>query len=1074
MNIVRRYIERPHLVLSFVILLSVVGMIGYRKMPFNLFPDTDRPQISVVTVLPGAAAADVETDITRLIEKELSAIDLVRKVTSTSRDEVSVVLAEFEYAKGLDAAATDVANALSKVGARLPQGIRSPQIFRISQATQPTMTLALSPKPGHLADLRKIRELADNQIKEELLRLPALGNVEVFGGHQPEVLVAVDPERLSRFGIGITEVMAAVAAQNQNIPQGVMVQKEGQFLFKTQGAATRVEELADLVVARRDNGIVHLRDVAHLERAVQEPQSAYHGNGREAIGINILRTQNGHTLDSIRATESYLPALKAKYPFIHFETSYTQKNLIELSVDNMLVALRDAIIVTVIVIFLFLGNLRAMALCAIAIPFTYLITFAVMWLFGFEFHMVTLTGVILAVGMLLDDAIVVIENIERHYRTEGVDLKDLVAGGTQEVMLAIFSGTYATVVVLLPIIFIGGYVQTVLRPLSLSLCIALVASYIVSVTIIPILAPYILKASHRNNRFESLISRGSDRFVGVIRDFFAGALDTALKHRFLFVVAAFVLLVVSGKFVQPLIGQDVQPPMDSGIIRINFEADANSSLAQTNAVLARMEEIIGKQEGVVSVSATLGSEPAVVSFGSGRNPQQGTITINLVDRYHRKQSIWEIEEAMRREFMAISGLKSVDVFDYGATAMSSVRATVDVMVTGPEPQVLDRLGQEVKGRLEQVRGLKSVSRSWGTDKQEVLFTADRERCAFYSISPKEIAAQVQAAVQGGVSSVFRVPGADGFPVRIRLGEEHRDGVASLASFRVHTPAGDVPLSLLGTVTTVYVPSLLTRQEMQNSIDVYGYREKAALSHIMANVQKGLQGIKLPPGYKISQEGDAKQGKENFAALTAALAIGMVLLYFSLIPAFRSFIHPLTIMSAIPLAMIGAIWSLLITGKHQSTPAMMGMILLAGIVVKNSILLIDFIEMAKAKGASTLEALRGSVRVRTRPILMTAFGTSVGMLPIALERAIGLERLSPLAVVAIGGLMVSTFLTLLYVPIFYTLFEDATEGIMRLFRRWKQPAMAGSPLEVSAGRAPRPAEADIIHVSSSSAGGRADS
>jgi multidrug efflux pump subunit AcrB len=299
-------------------------------------------------------------------------------------------------------------------------------------------------------------------------------------------------------------------------------------------------------------------------------------------------------------------------------------------------------------------------------------------------------------------------------------------------------------------------------------------------------------------------------------------------------------------------------------------------------------------------------------------------------------------------------------------------------------------------------------------------------------------------------------------------------VASLASFRVHTPAGDVPLSLLGTVTTVYVPSLLTRQEMQNSIDVYGYREKAALSHIMANVQKGLQGIKLPPGYKISQEGDAKQGKENFAALTAALAIGMVLLYFSLIPAFRSFIHPLTIMSAIPLAMIGAIWSLLITGKHQSTPAMMGMILLAGIVVKNSILLIDFIEMAKEKGATTLEALRGSVRVRTRPILMTAFGTSVGMLPIALERAIGLERLSPLAVVAIGGLMVSTFLTLLYVPIFYTLFEDAVEWVARLFRRWKQPAMAGSPLEVSDGSAPRAAEAGIIHVSSTSAEGRVDS
>lgn len=1033
MNFVGKYIERPHLILSFVILLSVVGVLGYNKMPFNLFPDTDRPQISVITVMPGAAAGDVQTDITRLIEKEVSTIDMVRKVTSTSKDEASVVLAEFEYDKGLDAAATDVANALSKIGARLPQGIRPPQIFKISQATQPTMTLALSPKPGQPADLRKIREMADNSIKEELLRLPDVGNVEIFGGWQPEVLVSIDPDRLNRFGIGITDIMAAVAAQNQNIPQGVMVKKEGQYLFKTQGAAGRIDELADLVVARRDSGIIHLRDVATVKQAIQEPQSAYHGNGKEAIGINILRNQNGHTLEAIKSAEDYLPTLKAKYPYINFEVSYTQKNLIELSVENMLGALREAIIVTVLVIFLFLGNIRAMLLCAISIPFTYLITFAVMWVFGFEFHMVTLTGVILAVGMLLDDAIVVIENIERHYRSEGNDLKKLVAGGTEEVMLAIFSGTYATIVVLVPIIFIGGYVQTVLRPLSLSLTIALIASYIVSVTIIPIFAPYILKASHRNNRFENFISKGSDWFVNAIRDFFAGILDTALKHRLLFVAAAFILMMVSGQFVKPLIGQDIQPPMDTGIIKINFDADANSSLAQTDEVVSQMEKIIRNQEGVVSISSTIGSEPSVVSFGSGKNPQQGNMTINLVDRYHRKQTVWQVEDVMRKGFLTIPGLKLVDVFDYGATPMSSIRAPVDVMVTGPDTIVLHNIAQQVNDRMKNAGGLKSVSLSWGTDKKELIFTANRERCAYYGISPKEIAAQVQAAVQGGVSSVFRVANEDGFPVRMRIEERYRNDVSGISSFRIHTPSGDIPLSLLGEVTDVYVPSLLTRQDMQNSIDVFGYREKAALSHIMSNVIKELDGLKLPAGYKISQEGDAKQGKENFEALTSALAIGMFLLYFSLIPAFRSFIHPLTIMSAIPLAAIGAIWSLLITGKHQSTQAFMGMILLAGIVVKNSILLIDFIEIAKEKGMTTIDALKESVRVRTRPIIMTAFATAVGMVPIALERAIGLERLSPLAVVAIGGLMVSTFLTLLYVPIFYTLFEDATCGVRRLWK-----------------------------------------
>jgi multidrug efflux pump subunit AcrB len=1036
MNFVARYIKRPHLVLSVVLLLSVVGIIGYMKMPFNLFPDVDRPQISVITVMPGAAAADVEADISRTIEKELSTIDLVRRVTSTSKDEVSVVQAEFEYEKSLDAAATDVANALSKINSRLPTNIRPPQIFKISQATQPTMTLALSPEPGHPADLRKIRELADNQIKEDLLRIPGIANVEVFGAWQPEVRVTIDPDRLKRFGLNLTDVMGALAAQNQNIPQGLIIRKEGQYIFKTEGQVKKPEELNNLVINRKESGTIHLRDVAVIEPGVQEPQSAYRGNGREAIGLNILRGQTGHILDTIRAAEGALPQLRARYPFVHFEVSYTQKELITLSVDNMLDALRDAVIITVLVIFFFLGNLRTIALVAISIPFTYLITFAFMWLFGFEFHMVTLTGVILAVGMLLDDAIVVIENIERHYRESGKDLADIVAGSTEEVMLAIFSGTYATVVVLVPIIFIGGYVQTVLRPMSLALTIALIASYLVSVTIIPILAPVILKKTHKLNRMEVWVKKGSDRFINAIRDFFLNTLDFALRHRVYFVLAAFVILILTNKFAQPLVGQSLQPPMDTGIIKISFEADGNSSLAQAHAILRQMEAVIKKQKGLVYMSSTLGSEPSVVSFGSGKNPQQGNINVNMVDRYHRQESMWQIETNLRSEFLKIPGLKYVDVFDYGATPVSTIRATVDVMATGPDPRVLYTIGQDIERRLAGVGGLKSVSLSWTEDKKEVNFIADREKCALYGISPREIAAQVQAAVQGGIASVFRISGEDGFLIRVRYPNAQRNSISGMAALNVYTPAGDVPLSTLGRIATIYVPALLTRQNLQNSIDVMGYREKTAVSHIMDNVQKALAGIKMPPGYKLSQEGDAKQGKESFDAMMTALVIGMILLYFSLVPAFRSFVHPLTIMTAIPLALIGAMWSLLIAGKQQSMSAFMGIVLLAGIVVKNSILLIDFIEMAKAQGASTLEALRDSVRIRTRPILMTAFATAVGMLPIALERAIGLERLSPLAIVAIGGLMVSTFLTLLYVPIFYTIFEDITDWFSHLLSKSK--------------------------------------
>lgn len=1033
MTVMERILARPHLVLASVLLFSVVGLIGYFKMPFNLFPDSERPQITVVTVLPGGAAADIENDVSRIIEKELSTLDLVRRVTSTTKDEVSMVSAEFEYAKGLDAAATDVANALGKLGARLPREARPPQLFKISQATQPVLTLALSPADGSGLSLSQIRHLAENRIKEALLRDPQIANIELFGANQPEIAVTIDPERLNRFGIAIAEVLGALATQNQNIPQGMVIRQEGQYLVKTDGAVQRPDQLLELVVARKGAALVHLRDVGTVTQGVQEPQSAYHGNGRQAIGLNIMRSLSGHTLDTIRAVEHQLPKLKAAYPGIRFEVSYSQQDLVERSVDNMLEALRDAIIITVLVIFLFLGNLRTMLLVGISIPFSYLLTFACMWLFGFEFHMITLTGVILAVGMLTDDSIVVIENIERHYRESGKPIRELVAGGTQEVMLAIMSGTFSTVVVLVPIIFIGGYVQTVLRPLSLSLCIALVASYIVSVTVIPILAPYLLKLDHTPNRLEALVGRWGDRFSRAIADFFSNLLDLALQKRLLFLAVATVLLLITGRLIKPLVGQDVMPPMDTGIIKISFEADANSSLEQSQQLLTAMEGVIRQQSGVTAVSSTLGSEPSVVSFGGAKNPQAGAITVMLVDRFHRSRSIWEIERELRAGFARLPGLKYVDVYEYGATPLSTIRATVDVQVTGPDPLVLAGLGRELQQRMQQVGGLASVSLTWQDDKRELRFTADPQRCALYGISPREAANQVQTFLQGGVSTFYRLPGEDSLPVRVRLAAEARNRPERLEQLLLHTPLGEVPLGSLGRFSTADTPALLTRQDLQNSINLLGYRETAAVSHIMDNVKTALQGFSLPPGYSLTQEGESKQAAESFSALMAALTIGMILLYFSLVPAFNSFLHPLTIMTAIPLALIGAIWSLLATGKHQSMGAFMGLILLAGIVVKNSILLIDFIEVARSQGMPLREALRQSVQVRTRPILMTAFGTAVGMLPIALERAIGLERLSPLAVVAIGGLLVSTFLTLIYVPIFYTLFDELGEKV----RGWRR-------------------------------------
>ena len=1054
MNFVESYLKKPHLITSVILLVAVIGYVGYHRIPVNLFPDSDRPQTAVVTVYPGASSQDVESQVSRPIEKELNGIDQVRRVTSVSKDEVSAVTVEFEYSKGLDAAATDVANGLQKITAELPEGIRPPMIFKVSSATPAVLTLAVRPKEGSPLDLSMVRQLADNELKERLLQLPEVANVEVFGGHEPVVRVELDRDKLAQFHLTPLDVRQRLLAFNANQPVGLLITDDAQFLLKRTGEFERLADVGRITLAHRANGDVHLADVATIRRGVLDPQSAYHGNGRPAIALNIQRGVTGFTLQTIADVARVLPELERTYPSLDFFIPDTQGDLIERSVGNMLDALRNAVIMTVLVIFLFLADLRGMTLAAISIPATYLLTFAAMWWIGYEFNLVTLTAVIIAVGMLIDNAVVVLENIERHYHEEGVDLHQAVIGGTREVMLAIFSGTSTTVLVLLPIIFIGGYVQTVLRPFSVTLTIALLASYVVSVTVIPLLAPVILRrrAGGRRNRIERAAYLFNQWAVDPVRNFYVKLTGFGLRHRVAFLIPAVILLAISMRQM-PLVGRNLMPPMDSGIIKINYEMDANTSLARTEQVLSRMEEIIFQNPEVTSVSSVIGSEPAVISFGSGRLAQQGSLTVHLVDRFHRKASIWDIEQGFRDEFAKIPGLKSVDVFDFGATPLSSIRSTVDVMISGPDLDTLDRLGRDIERRLRKnLRGATSISRSWTLDSIEVQFTADPEKLALYQVSPAVVVAQLAGAVRGQPSSIYRIPNQDGLAVWIQLPRAQRAHAEQLATYPIQTPKGQIPLAELGQIIRRPVASVITRQGLRRTLDIQAYRARQTVSHLQEDVTKALAGLQLPPGYTLSHEGEIKQMNESFGRLGGALVLSVILLYFSLVPTFKSWVHPLTIMSAIPLAAIGAIWSLLLIGKHGCMPAFMGMILLGGIVVNNSILLLEFVATARQRGESVSDALANAVRIRTRPILMTVFSTVVGMLPVAMEWAVGLERLSPLAIVSIGGLLVSTFLTMVYVPILYSLFDDAGQAVRRRWRKFSgEPAAAAvKPATVPSG------------------------
>lgn len=1037
MNFIESYLKYPHGIVAFLLGSAVFGFLSFRTLPLNLFPDANYPAISVLMVWSGAAAEDVEDKVARRVEKELAGLDLSRKVKSVSRDGVAAISVEFDYKKSLDAAVSDVSAALNRVASVLPPGVEAPRLFRMSDATTPVVTLAVAVRKGSHLDISRVRQLSNNELKEALLRVPEVAQVEVFGGYTPEIHMEIDPDRLAHYDLSLSQVSSAINSHNINIPAGLIISEKDQVLIKIAGERLLKQELGEIVVAQDDKGNIHLRDVAKIVTTFAERQSFFHGNGMPAIGINVLRPEKGHVTVTLSSLEKHLPQIREHFPELDIRIVDTQGNLIETSVSNLTDSLRDAIILTIVVILLLLARIRMTLLAAISIPFTFLLTFAGMKLIGYELNIVTLTAIILAVGLLVDDAIVVIENIDRHSRQPGVTPYRAALTGTKEIFLADFAGTFTTLVVLFPVLFVGGYPQKILRPLAMVLFMALLASYFVSVTVIPLLSPRLSGTSRIEQHIEKYLGRLVEFWLTPFRLFFVNAYRFAKRRRFLLIGPIGVgLLVVSAK-VMPLAGRDLMPPMDTGIIKIAFETETNTSLETTEAIVTQMEKIIMKVPGFIRMATVVGSEPGVVSFGSERNPQEGLITAHYVDRFHRKDTIWQIEEGLRDGLGRIVGLKFINVFDYGATPLSSISAPVDVMISGPNGIVLDQLSAEVIQSLSTVRGLTSVSRTWDYSKREIHLKFDPEKLAVYGTDPLRVAETLQNAVQGNRASILRVPGEDGHVLRVRYPAAYRNSPLDLETILIPSNIGWVPLKELCVLEPAWTRSRFVRQNLQPVVDVLGYRSTAAISHIQNQVDDQLKNIKMPKGYSIQQEGEIKYMGESFGRLGKAMLLAVIFLYFALVPTFRSFLDPIVIMLAIPLAFIGVSWSMLIVGRHFCMPASMGMILLAGIVVNNSILLLNFIKTARQQGKTLDEAIEGAIYTRTRPILMTALSTIMGMLPIAAERAIGLERLSPLAVVAIGGLIVSTLLTLVYVPLFYTIFENIREKYNKTMSRQQQ-------------------------------------
>ena len=1020
-----------HTVYAALIGIVVLGVTARFDLPVRLFPDTDPPVVTVITAWPGVAAVDVAKRLSKPLEEEFVGIDGVVRVGSTSQTGLSVVKVEFDYQRRVEEAAVDVQNAISRIRDRLPRNLREPQVMQFSSADKPILTLALSSE--HLG-LEQVRELADNAVRDRLQRVAGVATVDVFGAWKRQLEVAVHRDRLRAYGLTMARLAALLDAWNLSESGGRISLGERETVVRFDAPLLDADDARRLVVLRRGDEVVRLADVADVLEGVREARSAFRHNGRPAIAVQVLKRQEANTVEVAEAVRSVLAELQNAFPKVRFAVADDDSVFTRLVIDNMTSTILVAIVLTIVVVFLFLADLRQSAIIAVSIPVAFLMTFSLMWLSGIDLNMITMSAIILSIGLLVDDGIVVLENVHRHLKMPGKSPARAAIDGTEEIFLADLAGTVTTLLVLVPLMFLGGFVGKLFTPLAWTLAFALSSSFVVSVTLIPLLAALWLRQASASHRSGARWVRPFTRVMDGLRAVYLALLDRALRHPWRTLGLAVLLMAVSVRALL-FIGSEMLPRFDSASFQFSLDTVPGTPLEETLASVVQVEQALLAEPAVINVSSQQGFEPGAHFLGSrgALDVNQALLTINLVPRTERQTSLWRVMARAEQQAAGLPGVVLGVAKEKGGTARATTAASIVVRISGDDVVMLDRLASEVLARLRQVPGVRSPYKNWALDTPETRVRLNRERIAELGLDGTAIARGVYQALEGQAVTPWRQVRNRDLDVWLRYAEPQRRHLDDLEEVVVASPDGrQFPLREVARLEVGLGPRIVTREDLRRVLEVMAFHQGRPLSETIADLRSALADLAVPAGYRLDITGEQRDFQEASQRMVRALALGILAVYLVLLAQFRSFRHPLTIMMAVPLQFIGVAVALLVAGKSLSMPAMLGIILLTGTVVNNSIILIDYILQRLRKGVAVDAAIREAVSVRYRPIMMTALSDVAGMLPLALELAVGSERFSPLATVVIGGVLAATLLTLIVIPVLFKLLSSPPSAPADLF------------------------------------------
>ncbi len=1010
-------IKRPVFATMMIMALIVLGLFSYLKLNVDLYPNVDIPFVVVTAILPGAGPEQIETEVTKKLEEAVNPVEGVDYIQSRSQEGVSIVIIAFKLEIDGKTAAQDVREKIAAIRADLPKELEEPVIQRYDPASLPIMSLTVS---GNRLP-KEITTFTKNEIKKRLENIPGVGSVDLVGGAEREIEIQVDASRLQAYNLSIQDVIQSVGAANVEIPGGNLIEGSRQLLLRTRGKFKSISDFEKVIVATPKGKTVYLSDVAKVVDGIKEQTSFTQVNGKTAVGLNIIKQSGSNTVKVAEEVKKQIAKLEKTLP-TDIQVYIAQDNsvFIEDSVNDVLFDILYGGLLAVIVIYLFLANFRATVISALALPSSIIASFIVMYALNFTLNMMSLLALSLAVGLLIDDAIVVIENIYRHM-DQGETPMEAAKSASEEIGLAVMATTFTIVAVFVPVAFMPGIVGRFFYQFGITVSVAVLVSLFVAFTLTPMLSSRWLKkedeALTKKGNFLKKILFYFNHFFSILSVKYKTGLSWSLKHRKTVVFGSIVVFIFSF-ILMGLLGSQFFPDSDKNEFNIRVKAAPGSSLEQTKAICAQIGSIVSKRPEVTTILTTIGASNDPVT--------RATVLVKLVKKAERKISDKQMMDELRNELKYLPGATLSYTVQGGPGGESKPLA---ISVRGDDLNKLKILAEKVENIVKATPGVVDVENSLETSKPEVNLNIDREKASDLGVNPYVIASSVRAMVDGAVATQYQ-EGDEQYDVRVRLKQEDRNNINTIsllsAKSNKKTATGGailIPISDVAQISQGVGPSQINRYARQKEIRVDADLSGILLGDALAKVMSEVEKLNIEPGYSVNVVGEGEMQAESFINILISLALAIVFVYIVLAAQFDSFVHPFSIMLALPMSIIGAVLFLLIFGSSLSVISLIGIIMLMGLVTKNGILLVDYTNILRGRGLSRFDALLKAGPTRLRPILMTTFAMIFGMIPVALALGEGSEFRSPMGQAVIGGLITSTFLTLFIVPVVYAILDD---------------------------------------------------